>query len=741
MVMKQIRSIPQRLPRIGMILVVLVVAATGVLTNLTLRSVEKTLPDKLLRELNELTIAQEQLAEAAGMAEMARASSSAEHLEQLRRRIETVQQTIVNLRETYVLDNMVQASAFHAAVAPAITDVRIWLSEGVSGYGPDSQTTLAIVCSRLADAFEKAKALNLESFQIAREILDRQRVRLDRFLFSVNLLYAATLGITVLLVILLLYQQRLRLREIRHHEALREAEKSLQESEELHRRLIGAMPDVVIRTDLDGTVRFANDIALSVSGYANADIVGRNMLEFIAEQDRQRAVENTFLMMERPLGPIEYNLVLKDGTQRPFEVNGEVLRHPDGAPYGMVYLCRDIGERQRLMQERQQLQERLHRAEKMEALGTLAGGVAHDLNNVLGVLVGYSELMLMDIPEGDPLRGHAANILDSGQRGAAIIQDLLTLARRGVAAGEVVDLNALVQRSLKTPEFLKLGTTFPDIRIVTDLEPELLPVKGSPVHLSKTIMNLVLNAFEAIDGPGTVTIQTRNRYLDRPVGAYDAMKEGDYAVLAVSDTGEGIAEKDLAKIFEPFYTKKVMGRSGTGLGLAVVWGTVKDHDGYVDVQSRIGRGSTFTLYFPVTRDTRKAAGDTLSPADYAGGGESILVVDDVPSQRDLARQMLERIGYRVETASSGEEAVAYLEAGRNVDLVVLDMIMDPGIDGLETYRRIRALRPGQKTIIVSGYSETDRVKTAQALGAGPYVRKPYLLEHLGTAIRKVLQAG
>ena len=221
------------------------------------------------------------------------------------------------------------------------------------------------------------------------------------------------------------------------------------------------------------------------------------------------------------------------------------------------------------------------------------------------------------------------------------------------------------------------------------------------------------------------------------IRGYDQVCEGEYAVLTVSDSGSGIAAADLDKIFEPFYTKKVMGRSGTGLGLAVVWGTVKDHDGYIDVQSEKGKGSTFTLYFPVTREKMAEDLKRIPLDQYKGQGELILVVDDVAEQREMAAGMLTGLGYNVAVVSSGEEAVKYLKIHK-VDLMVLDMIMDPGMDGLETYRKIIEIAPGQKAVIVSGYSETDRVKEAQRLGAGAYVKKPYVLEKIGLAIRHEL---
>jgi CheY-like chemotaxis protein len=373
----------------------------------------------------------------------------------------------------------------------------------------------------------------------------------------------------------------------------------------------------------------------------------------------------------------------------------------------------------------------------MEALGTLAGGVAHDLNNVLGVLSGYSELLLMEIPEGSRSRGHVEKILKSTGKGAAIIEDLLTLARRGVTVSDVVNLNNVVSDFLKAPVLEKMKDYHPRVTFRTECDKDLLNIKGSPLHLEKTLMNLVSNAAESISGKGEVTIRTESRYLDTTLRGYDEVKEGDYAVLTVSDTGMGIPVENREKIFEPFYTKKTMGRSGTGLGLAIVWGTVKDHNGYIDIQTEVGKGTTFTLYFPVTREELVAPQQKEPIEQYMGKGESVLVVDDIAEQRDIAARLLTSLGYEVHVVSSGEEAVEYLKWSK-VDIFVLDMIMAPGIDGLETYQRVLKINPKQKAIIVSGYSETERVREAQKLGAGAYVKKPYAMERIGVAIRAEL---
>jgi two-component system, cell cycle sensor histidine kinase and response regulator CckA len=400
-------------------------------------------------------------------------------------------------------------------------------------------------------------------------------------------------------------------------------------------------------------------------------------------------------------------------------------------------LKQEMMEREKARIENQKLEASLKRAEKMEAVGILAGSVAHDLNNILSGIVTYPELILLEMPKNSPLREHILTIQKSGERAAAVVQDLLTLARRGIIDTRALNINHILSDILESPEFLKLADYYPDTEIEIDLQPDLFNLQGSQVHLSKAIMNLITNAMEAMKGLGQLVISTSNLHIHRPTGDYDVMKAGEYATLTISDNGEGIPEEDLNRVFEPFYTRKVMGRSGTGLGLAIVWGTVKDHKGYVDVQSEKGKGTRFTLYFPSTRESICIREPGLNLKDYSGSGENILVIDDVELQRKLCTSMLEKLGYKVNSVSSGEEAIEYLK-NHSVDLLILDMILEGGIDGLETYRRILDVHPGQKTIIASGFTESERVKSAQELGAGAYVRKPYAIEALGVTVKNEL---
>ena len=492
------------------------------------------------------------------------------------------------------------------------------------------------------------------------------------------------------------------------------AEEALRKSEMQYQALVETTNTGFVIIGAEGRVLDANAEYVRLSGHRDlADIRGRSVVEWAAKHDKEKKDEAVRQCMQAGLiRNLEIDYIDAGGKVTPVEINATVVEQ-DGVPR-ILALCRDITRRKWEQEESQRLRERLNRAEKMEALGKMAGGVAHDLNNVLGVVVGYAELLALSIPEGDPRRDYADTILQSTSKGAKIIQDLLTLARRGVVVADVIDLNSVVTGFLKTPVFEDLKIYHPRVIFRTVLADDLLYIRGSSAHLEKTVMNLITNAAESIAGSGEVVIRTENRYLDRAVPGNSGIAEGEYTVLAVSDNGAGISPSDREKIFEPFYTKKPMGRSGTGLGLAVVWGTVQDHRGYIDLQSEEGKGSTFTLYFPVSRDKPTEELRKIPFEQLRGDGQTILVVDDVPEQGTMAATMMRNLGYRAEIVTSGEAAVEYLRR-QPADLLILDMIMEPGMDGLETYRQTLEINPRQKAVIVSGFAETDRVRKAWIL--------------------------
>jgi PAS domain S-box-containing protein len=516
----------------------------------------------------------------------------------------------------------------------------------------------------------------------------------------------------------------------------------LRDSEKKYRDLVENANSIIMREDIDGNITFFNEFAQKFFGYTENEILGKNVLGTIFQHSDniEKNLGRLLILLEKnPAHPIvnENESKLRSGKKVMIAWTYKPIFDSDGNFKEILCIGTDITELKHTEQEKRDLEIRLQRAQKMEAIGTLAGGVAHDLNNILSGIVSYPELLLLDIPPDSPQRKPILTIQKSGERAAAIVQDLLTLARRGVVTTKVVNLNSIISEYLKSPEYENLKISHPNVHVKTDFETNLLNMSGSPVHLSKTVMNLFTNALEAIPDTGEIIISTKNRYVDKSIAGYDEVKEGDYITLNVSDNGIGISPHGLERIFEPFYTKKEMGKSGTGLGMAVVWGTVKDHKGYIDVKSTEGQGTEFTLYFPVTRQKLTIDKSILSFKNIKGKGESILVVDDMEDQREIASEMLQKLGYSVVSVSSGEEAVDYMK-NHSADLLVLDMIMDPGIDGLDTYKKILEIHPNQKAIITSGYSESERVKEAQKLGATSYVKKPYLLEKIGNVVRSEL---
>ena len=510
--------------------------------------------------------------------------------------------------------------------------------------------------------------------------------------------------------------------------------KALEDSKHKSESILAAIQEGVILVDAN-THRIidVNPAALSMINAERNDIIGTIYHDYFNPDEKESRLGSQIA----PSGSYANQTLRTKGGNRISILRNAVPITLEGRECLLENFI-DITPLKKTQEERLRLESQLQQAKKMEAIGLLAGGVAHDLNNILSGVVSYPELILMDLTENDPLRKPLLSIQKSGERAVVIVQDLLTLARRGVVISEILNLNDVIAEQLENPEYKKLISLHPDIRVEVIFGEKLFNIKGSCTHLAKSIMNLISNAAEAMPDGGKIVISTENRYVDLPVSGYDHVAEGDYATMSIADSGIGIPTHDLEKIFEPFYTKKVMGRSGTGLGMAVVWGTVKDHNGYIEVESNEGRGTTFTLYFPATRDGVVSEDKPHLPIElYMGNGESILIVDDVEVQRDIASGMLKKLNYSVQTVSSGEDAVGYLK-GNAADLLVLDMIMDPGIDGLETYRRILEFKPDQKAIIASGFTENELIKEVLCLGAGQYVKKPYTFEKIGLAVKKEL---
>jgi len=391
--------------------------------------------------------------------------------------------------------------------------------------------------------------------------------------------------------------------------------------------------------------------------------------------------------------------------------------------------------RTRLEQERTELSLKLQRAQRMESLGMLAGGVAHDLNNLLTPIVGYTDILLQEVDAHSDMREPLVMLRGVGEKAGAIVQDLLILGRKGPHQARPLDLNAAVGTYLESADYMEIKARYPRVIVSWTRAARALPFAGSLPHVLKACQNLALNACETMPSGGVLRICTEARELSARHVGYEAVEPGAYAVLEYRDTGSGIDAKDLEHIFEPFYTKKKMGRTGTGLGLAVVYGIIHDHGGRIDVRTEPAAGTVISLWFPLTAE---AAAQETRAASEVHGGERVMVVEDQPEQRAMATRLLERAGYTVVTAEHGHAAIELLKR-QPVDIMLLDMIMEDSFDGLDCYRQAIVVRPGQKAIIVSGFAETERVTEALRLGAGAFIRKPYRMNVLLQAIRDELE--
>jgi PAS domain S-box-containing protein len=515
-------------------------------------------------------------------------------------------------------------------------------------------------------------------------------------------------------------------------------EKALKESEEKYKTIVKHAPAGIFEMDLQRLkIISANDVMSTYTGYTTDELLELDPQSLLSEESKGKArqLAEKVTSGEKHPPPVECRIQGKNGREFQVITNSRIF-FEDGAPKRSMTVVHDVTDIRKAEEEKRALEVKLQNARKLESLGTLAGGVAHDLNNILSGIISYPDLLLLDIDADSPLRQPLVKIKKSGEKAAEIVQDLLTLARRSVAVKKVLNPNQIIRDFIVSPEYNKIISEHRDISLQTHLTDGMLNLVGSETHVAKTVMNLVANAADAMPAGGRITISTRNCYVDEPHMGFENIPEGEYCIIEVSDRGIGIPPSELTSIFEPFYTKKLLGRSGTGLGMSVVWGTVKDHDGFIDIVSEEGSGTTFTLYFPASRSALEYPA-TVRIEDYIGKGESILVIDDAPEQRSLTSRMMRRLGYQVSDAESGEAAVEMVKDG-TYDLLILDMIMPPGMDGLETYRRILEIAPGQRAVIASGYAETVRVHETQRLGAGGYIKKPFTLEKIGLAVRAEL---
>ena len=509
----------------------------------------------------------------------------------------------------------------------------------------------------------------------------------------------------------------------------------IKQSEEKYRVLVETMRDGVAVLDLNDHFIFVNPAACNILGYSQDELLDMDFQQIIISDGRTASSNNLTDNDNCNCDKYELTVIHKNRRPRQLFISSTPYLNDRGEITGAVIVFTDITDIKEHEEEKRELRDKLEIAKRMESLGVLAGGVAHDLNNILGPLVAYPQLLLEHLEPDHPLREYLKKIEMSAKLSANIVQDLLTMARRGRYEMSPVNLNDVIRNYMESTDYNRLVNDSRDVRIELNLNESIPEINGSETHLHKLIMNLAINAVDAMPHGGKLTISTFSEYIEPKSDAVEQRQAGQYTIISVSDSGIGIAQQDLKRIFEPFYSRKQLGRSGSGLGLAVVYGVVKDHNGFIEVRSELDVGTEFIVYLPSIAERREI--ETREDESNLDGSGKVLVVDDMLEQRELLDALLSDLGYEVHTVASGREAVTYLQ-NNTADLVILDMIMEPDFDGLDTFKAILKIHPDQKAIIVSGYAETDRVKEAEELGVLNFVKKPYTLQILGLAVKEAI---
>lgn len=531
-------------------------------------------------------------------------------------------------------------------------------------------------------------------------------------------------------ILFVFYRRKVRAHRTRMEALIKERTAELTDSDARYKALVEAASEGVALLE-EGACIDLNGRALEMFGYAHDDFIGNPTLDLIAPEQRDFVQEKINQQYGKPYETIGLR---KDGSTFPLSIQGKSINFESRTIRAATF--QDLTDKKHEEEERRKLEKRLERSEKMESIGLMAGGVAHDLNNILSGVVTYPELILLNLPPDSAIRRPIEEIQKAGRRAAEVVADLLTVARGIAMAMSPINLNTLVGDYLGSAEYSMLKKYHPHVEVTASLDQNLPLVMGSIVHITKSLMNLVTNGAEAINGLGMIAIETCREKISGEQVAVSGLSEGEYVVLSVHDNGPGISPEDQLHIFEPFYSRKITARSGTGLGLAVVWNTMQDHKGIVTVNSS-DKGSVFRLFFPVTEQTLTAVEKQATLASLQGNLERILVVDDDGQQLLIAEQLLTALNYNPCIVKSGEAALAALQR-EPAALVILDMIMSTGMSGLETYRTMLEQFPGQKALIASGFSESVDVQRAKELGASAFVRKPYSIGEMGSAIRQAL---
>jgi len=510
------------------------------------------------------------------------------------------------------------------------------------------------------------------------------------------------------------------------------AEEELRESEERFRVTLYSIGDGVITTDMNGCVLQMNPVAEVMTGWSEKEARGKRITDVfhIVSEETGNMAENPVHRVLREgvvVGLANHTaLIAKDGTRRPIADSGAPIRNQKGETIGVVLVFND-------QSERRFLQHQLLQSQKMEAIGRLAGGIAHDFNNIIAIILGYAKLIEHDLSPLDPIAKKVQGIVSAAERSAELTNQLLAFARRQVVTPVVLNLNS----ELSTLQSMLTRLIGEDITLTLLSGKDLWNIKIDRSQIGQVIANLATNARDAINDVGTITVETSNIAIDETYCKdHLDFHPGEYVMLAFSDTGSGMDKATIARIFEPFFTTKAEGE-GSGLGLATVFGIIKQNNGFINVYSEVGKGTTFKLYFPRFHGTEEAPVKKQQEIPLKGT-ETVLVVEDEEQLLDLAKSSLELYGYNVFTAKSPGDAIVLCErSSQKFDLLITDVVM-PGMNGKELKERLETLKPEMKVIYMSGYT-ADVVAHRGILDASVnFLQKPFTPLALARKVREVL---
>ncbi len=501
-------------------------------------------------------------------------------------------------------------------------------------------------------------------------------------------------------------------------------EVALRDSEETYRHLVENINDVIYATDAQGVFTYLSPAVEAQSGYTPAELIGHVFADYVYREDRQRLLQQFEKLLAGHWEPSEYRIVTKAGEIRWIRSSSRRISQGDQV-VGVQGAYIDITEKRCL-------EEQLRQAHKMEALGTLAGGIAHDFNNILGIILGNTELALLDTSEGQPDRRPLAHIHQACLRAQALVGQILSFSRKTPQALQLCHLGPIVQEALALMRAL-IPTTV-DLRLAMTATTDV--VLADPAQIQQVVINLVMNAAQAMEqAGGVIEVRLVDLALDEAAAQLHDLRPGSYVRLTVCDTGCGIEPTIMARIFDPYFTTKEVGK-GTGMGLAVVHGIVKHHGGAISAQSELGQGASFQVYLPVREaETVLASPQTVS---LSSGQERILFIDDEPALVSMGKECLERLGYEVVTETSSREALTlFIRQPERFDLVITDMTM-PGMTGKRLAEELRRIRPDIPIILCTGFSNHLNEEQAKAIGMCALLMKPLVLRELAETVRAIL---